>query len=85
MKAAPPGWEPHKVTSRIDGWIVDPENEDRIPASVAEMIARAMPLLGGDNTVAAIKARMVARQRAHERGRKRQRIVNRMASLRHAK
>ena len=62
MKAAPPGWEPHKTTFRVDGWIVDPENEDRIPAAVAEMIARAMPQLG-DDTVADIRARMYARHR----------------------
>lgn len=62
MKAAPPGWEPHKIMSRIDGWIVDPDDETRIPAVVAEMIARAMPQLG-DDTVAAIRARMYARHR----------------------
>ena len=62
MKAAPPGWEPHKIMSRIDGWVVDPENEDHIPAAVAEIIARAMPLLG-DDTVADIRARMYARHR----------------------
>jgi uncharacterized membrane-anchored protein YjiN (DUF445 family) len=62
VKAAPPGWEPHKIMSRIDGWVVDPENEDHIPAAVAEIIARAMPLLG-DDTVADIRARMYARHR----------------------
>ncbi|MGY4496957.1 hypothetical protein ACVWYH_000884 [Bradyrhizobium sp. GM24.11] len=62
MKAAPPSWQPHKVVTRIDGWIVDPQNETRIPAAVAEMIARAMPQPGGD-TVAAIYARMLARHR----------------------
>jgi hypothetical protein len=60
MKAAPPGWEPHKMMSRIDGWVVDPENEDRIPTAIADMIARAMPQLG-DDTVADIRARMYAR------------------------
>ena len=62
MKAGPPGWEPHKIVSRVDGWIVDPDDEDRIPAAVAEMIARAMPLLGS-NIVAAIRARMQARHK----------------------
>lgn len=61
-KAAPPGWQAHRITNRVDGWIVDPEHEDRVPALVAEMIARAMPQPGGD-TVAAIYARMVARHR----------------------
>ena len=60
MKAAPPGWEPHKVMTRIDGWVVDPNDKDRIPAAVAEIIARAMPIVG-DDTVAAIRARMYAR------------------------
>jgi hypothetical protein len=60
MKAAPPGWEPHQITHRIDGWVIDPENEARIPAAVAELIARAMPE-PGDDTVAAIRARMLAR------------------------
>ena len=62
MKAAPPGWQPHTIMSRIDGWIVDPDDEARIPTVVAEMIARAMPQLG-DDTVAAIRARMYARHR----------------------
>jgi hypothetical protein len=62
VKAAPPGWEPHKIMSRIDGWVVDPENEDRIPAAVAEMIARAMPM-PSDDSVANIRRRMYARQK----------------------
>jgi hypothetical protein len=62
MKAAPPGWEPHKIMSRIDGWVVDPENEDRIPAEIAAMIVEAMPPLAED-TVADIRARMYARHR----------------------
>jgi hypothetical protein len=59
-KAAPPGWRPDQITHRIDGWIVDPENEGRVPAAVAEMIARAMPR-PRNNTIAAIYARMYAR------------------------
>jgi hypothetical protein len=62
VKAGPPGWEPHKIVSRVDGWIVCPDDEDRIPSAIAEMIARAMPQLG-DDTVAAIRARMYARHR----------------------
>jgi hypothetical protein len=27
---------PHRIVTRIDGWLVDPENESRIPAAVAE-------------------------------------------------
>jgi hypothetical protein len=63
MKSSPPGWQPQQIVSRIDGWI---GGEDRIPASVAEMIARAMPPLG-DGSVTDIKARMYARQRMVER------------------
>jgi hypothetical protein len=61
-KPSPPGWKPHQITHRIDGWVIDPENKDRIPAAVAEMIARAMPQLG-DGVVAAIRARMYARHK----------------------
>jgi hypothetical protein len=81
-KSQPPGWSPHQVTSRIDGWICDPANEDRIPAAVASMIVQNMPSVGGD-TIADIKARMIGRQRALEHRRKRQRaIINRMAMVR---
>ena len=69
MKATPPGLQPHQIVSRIDGWV---GGEDRIPAFVAEMIARAMPPLG-DGSVTKIKARMYARQR----------MVERMLRLRH--
>jgi hypothetical protein len=61
-KAAPPGWQPHQIVTRIDGWVVDPENEDRIPATVAAMIVRAMPP-PGDYTIAAIRARMRVRHK----------------------
>jgi hypothetical protein len=62
MKAAPPGWQPHQVVHRRDGWIVDPTDEDRIPPSVAEMIAQAMPQ-PADDTVAAIRRRMYTRHK----------------------
>ena len=65
MKAAPPGWQPHQIMSRIDGWVIDPEDEDRIPSAIAEMIARAMPMPGGDS-IADVRARMQARQRVYE-------------------
>jgi hypothetical protein len=61
VKAGPPGWESHKIVSRIDGWVIDPDDEDRIPAPIAELIARAMPQL--DGSVADICARMYARHR----------------------
>jgi hypothetical protein len=66
VKAGPPGWQSHQVTHRIDGWIVDPADEDRIPSVVAEMIAQKMPLLG-DETVAAIRRRMYARHKKSTR------------------
>ncbi|MEH2475689.1 N-methylhydantoinase B/oxoprolinase/acetone carboxylase alpha subunit [Nitrobacteraceae bacterium AZCC 2161] len=62
MKAAPPGWSSHQIVSRIDGWI---GVEDRIPASVAEMIARAVPPV--NDPIADIRARIQARQRMHDR------------------
>jgi hypothetical protein len=60
MKTAPPGWRPDQVVTRIDGYITTHGN--RIPAAVAEMIARAMPQ-PSDNTVATIRARMLARHK----------------------
>ena len=68
MKAAPPGWQPHQVVTRIDGWVIDPEDEMRIPSAVAALMARAMPQLGEGNSIADIRARMVAR---HERMKRR--------------
>jgi hypothetical protein len=64
MKSAPPGWKRHQITHRVDGWIVDPANKRRIPAAVAEMIARAMPQPG--RSVVDVRARMFARQRMHD-------------------
>ena len=63
MKSAPPGWEPHKVMTRIDGWVVDPADENRIPAAVAQMIARTMPQPGDHSVVAVISARMYGRHK----------------------
>jgi hypothetical protein len=68
VKAAPPGWQPHQITRRVDGWVVDPDNEDLIPAYVAEIIVRSMPpLTGSDPVLANIRARMACRQRMHDR------------------
>jgi hypothetical protein len=61
-KAAPPGWQPHRITHRVVGWVIDPKHEDRIPAAVAEMIARAMRQ-PRDSAVAVIRARMLARHK----------------------
>jgi hypothetical protein len=65
VKAAPPGWEPHQIAHRLDGWIIDPDHPDRIPTAVADMIARAMSMPGGDS-VADVRARMQARQRIYD-------------------
>lgn len=62
MKSGPPGWQPHQIETRIDGWVVDPEDETRIPAAVAEMIARAMPQ-AGNGVIVDIRARMIARHK----------------------
>ena len=48
---------PDVITTRLDGWIGGP---GYIPPAVAELIARAMPVLS-DDTVAAIRRRMYAR------------------------
>ena len=69
MRVAPPGWKPHQIVSRIDGWVIDPANKGRIPAAVAEMIARAMPRLG--HSVVDVRARMFSRQRMHDKMSKR--------------
>jgi hypothetical protein len=77
MKAAPPGWAPHQITHRIDGWVIDPDDEGRIPPAVAKMIVQAAPQLGGDS-VADIKARMIARHNIMKRTQIRQRKFARM-------
>ncbi|QHP69820.1 hypothetical protein EI171_22495 [Bradyrhizobium sp. LCT2] len=64
MKAAPPGWQAHQITHRVDGWVIDPDDNGRVPAAVAKLIARAMPSLRG-HSVADVRARMLARQRMY--------------------
>jgi hypothetical protein len=51
VKAGPPGWEPHKVMTRIDGFFLG-KNEAHMPAASAEI-----------DTVAAILARMLTRHK----------------------
>jgi hypothetical protein len=69
-KASPPGWEPHKIVSRVDGWVIDPENEDRIPPAVAELIVQQLPQPDRRDAVAIIRARMLARQIAYDQSKK---------------
>jgi hypothetical protein len=79
-KIAPPGWSPHQITHRIDGHIVDPENPDHVPSRVAALIRAAK---SGDS-IADVRARMVARQHALERTLKRRRVIEaRMTRVRH--
>ncbi|MTV16759.1 MULTISPECIES: hypothetical protein [Bradyrhizobium] len=59
-KAAPPGWEPHRIETRIDGYIA--ARGDRIPAAVAKMIAHTARQ-PGDCAVAAIRERMITRHK----------------------
>ena len=81
-KIAPPGWQPHQIVHRVDGYVIDPENPGHVPSRVAALIRAART--GGDR-ISDVHARMVARQNAHERKRKRQRaIIKRMAMVRHA-
>ncbi|GIQ77096.1 hypothetical protein [Bradyrhizobium sp. RD5-C2] len=62
MNSAPPGWRPDQIATRIDGWVVDPDDETHIPAAVAQMIARAMPH-PSNGAIADIRTRMLARHK----------------------
>jgi len=62
VKAGPPGWQPHRIVTRVDGWFVDPQDETRIPAVVAGMMARNMPQ---PTVIEVIRARMAARMAEH--------------------
>jgi hypothetical protein len=74
MKFAPPGAEPYRTLTRVDGWLgSDPT---RIPNSVAREIAAALPRLEGRTEVERIRARMLARQMAYE-SKKKVRIARR--------
>lgn len=59
-KAAPSGWEPHRIETRIDGYIA--AHGDRTPVAVAKMIAHAARQ-PGDGAVAVIRSRMIARHK----------------------
>jgi hypothetical protein len=68
MKFAPPCAEPYRILTRVDGWLgSDPS---RIPHSVAREIAAALPPLEGRTEVERIRARMAARQMAHDHKKK---------------
>jgi len=57
MSKGPPGWKPHLITTRIDGWFAD-RDETHIPSVIAEMMARAMPQ---PSVIELVRARMLAR------------------------
>ena len=62
-RIGPPGWQPHVVTSRLDGFV---SADGRVPAFIIDMIASSKSR-GGGRSIAAIRARMLARQRICER------------------
>lgn len=63
-KFAPPGAEPYRTLTRLDGWVGD--DPSVIPISVAREIAAALPSFEGRNEVERIRARMMARQMRYE-------------------
>jgi hypothetical protein len=62
-RIGPPGWQPHEVTSRLDGWIIDPEHKGRIPAPIAELIANVATASHRHGSITDVRARMRARHR----------------------
>ena len=81
-KSQPPGWAPHQIVHRVDGYVIDPENPSHVPTRIAAMIRAART--GGDS-ISDVRARMIAREHALKRTLKRRRaIINRMAMVRHA-
>ena len=62
-RIGPSGWQPHAIMSRPDGYV---SVNGSVPDFIAKMITP--PLARTTNrSIAAIRARMVARQRAYER------------------
>ncbi len=66
MSKGPPGWEPHRIDHRLDGWIAGPTNNGRAPRAVAEMILDAMPPIGRRSAIDRIRARMLVRQHEYD-------------------
>lgn len=72
MKFAPPGGEPYRTLTRLDGFLgSDPT---RIPNAAAREIAAALPPLERRTEIDRIRTRMTVRQLAYER-KKRVRIA----------
>jgi hypothetical protein len=58
-KIGPPGWQPHLVVSRLDGFVTV---DGRVPDFIADMMAKPKAR-GGNRSIAAIRARMACRHR----------------------
>ena len=62
-KFGPPGWQPHAIVSRLDGFV---SIDGRVPDFIANMMAT--PKVPTNNrSIAAIRARMACRQRMTRR------------------
>jgi hypothetical protein len=59
MKSAPPGWQPHAIISRLDGFV---SVDGRVPAFIADMMA-ASKTRADNRSLATIRARMACRER----------------------
>ena len=65
-KIGPPGWQPHAIVSRLDGYV---SVDGRMPDFIASMMA-APEARGENRSVPAIRARMACRERMLRRMRK---------------
>jgi hypothetical protein len=64
-KIGPPGWQPHAIVSRLDGYV---SVDGRVPDFIADTLAPRNKRIA-NRSIAAIRARMLARQRIYERSR----------------
>jgi hypothetical protein len=62
-KIGPPGWQPHAIMSRLDGFV---SVNGRVPAFIADMMAAAKRR-GDNRSIATVRARMACRQRMTRR------------------
>ena len=58
-KIGPPGWQPHQIVSRLDGFV---SVDGRVPDFIASMMA-APKTRTKNHSIATIRARMACRQR----------------------
>jgi hypothetical protein len=59
MKIGPPGWQPHEIVSRLDGFV---SVDGRVPDFIADMMSTPRTRTN-NHSIAAIRARMECRQR----------------------